>query len=507
MKLNQNRNFCIIRTKYLLTVLFPILAILTSPNAFGAIFSTTTYPPQPTENTKISIAAYFGYPDLCWSLNGVSISQINDTIFIYCETHDVAGPNTACPTEPISFYEILEIGPLQIGNYVIKAIEVFESSREIPDTVIIPFSVIPFGGMVLNVPNEFATIQDAIDNSICGDTILIGDGIFSGEGFKNIAPAGRSIVIKSINGPSNTIIDCEGSGRFMFMNTGEDSTTIISGLTINYMQRVYVSLASPTFENCHFVNGFAGAMLLKNSNAIIRDCVFLNNSSTMWDGGAIDGFNSAPEITNCLFEGNSAESAGGAIDISGIPNDTIIIRNCTFVNNSSANGSAIRTYRDVSIEGCIFAFNTGSAPITIMEDVEAKLPEISCTNIFGNEMGDWVGAIADQENINGNFATDPLFRNIEEGNFHIEFDSPCAPPNNNCGILIGALGNDCGDFDGDGRSTILDIVFLINYKYKNGASPQFISSADPNGDTIVNILDVVYLINFIYKDGPKPNCP
>ncbi|MCP4706018.1 MAG: hypothetical protein GY865_15575, partial [candidate division Zixibacteria bacterium] len=65
----------------------------------------------------------------------------------------------------------------------------------------------------------------------------------------------------------------------------------------------------------------------------------------------------------------------------------------------------------------------------------------------------------------------------------------------------------CGDPNNDGFVDILDIVFLINYKYKSGLAPEKLMSADVNNDTMVDILDIVYLINYKYKDGPEPNCP
>jgi len=62
-----------------------------------------------------------------------------------------------------------------------------------------------------------------------------------------------------------------------------------------------------------------------------------------------------------------------------------------------------------------------------------------------------------------------------------------------------------GDANGDYELNILDAVYIINWKYKDG--PQTITArwrADTNADLNVNILDVVYLINSLYKDGPKP---
>ncbi len=65
----------------------------------------------------------------------------------------------------------------------------------------------------------------------------------------------------------------------------------------------------------------------------------------------------------------------------------------------------------------------------------------------------------------------------------------------------------CGDPNHDELINILDIVFLINYKYKEGPAPEFMESSDVNNDTLINILDIVYLINFKYKSGPDPDCP
>ena len=61
-----------------------------------------------------------------------------------------------------------------------------------------------------------------------------------------------------------------------------------------------------------------------------------------------------------------------------------------------------------------------------------------------------------------------------------------------------------GDANKDGNVDILDIVFLISYKYKGGATPTIPELADPNNDCTIDILDIVFLINYKYKDGPIP---
>jgi hypothetical protein len=76
-----------------------------------------------------------------------------------------------------------------------------------------------------------------------------------------------------------------------------------------------------------------------------------------------------------------------------------------------------------------------------------------------------------------------------------------------CDFFNGGVKWGCGDTDSDGRLTILDLVFLIDFKYKNGPGPDVLEYGDVNNDSTIDILDVVHFINYLYKDGPLPQCP
>ena len=65
----------------------------------------------------------------------------------------------------------------------------------------------------------------------------------------------------------------------------------------------------------------------------------------------------------------------------------------------------------------------------------------------------------------------------------------------------------CGDVNSDGRINILDIIYLINLKYKDGPPPVVPQFGNINNDGSIDILDIIYLINYIYKEGPQPDCP
>ena len=67
-----------------------------------------------------------------------------------------------------------------------------------------------------------------------------------------------------------------------------------------------------------------------------------------------------------------------------------------------------------------------------------------------------------------------------------------------------------GDPTNDGTTNIADIVFIIDYVFKDGPAPDIAESADPNGDCTINVADAVYLVNFIFRDGSPPvypDCP
>lgn len=63
-----------------------------------------------------------------------------------------------------------------------------------------------------------------------------------------------------------------------------------------------------------------------------------------------------------------------------------------------------------------------------------------------------------------------------------------------------------GDASGDGQIDIADVIYLINYLYKGGPSPNPIEAGDANCDQIINSADVVYLINYLFISGPPPAC-
>jgi len=61
-----------------------------------------------------------------------------------------------------------------------------------------------------------------------------------------------------------------------------------------------------------------------------------------------------------------------------------------------------------------------------------------------------------------------------------------------------------GDANSDNILDMSDILFILNYLYKDGIAPASIEATDVNFDNKINILDVDYLIRYFYKQGPPP---
>ena len=136
-------------------------------------------------------------------------------------------------------------------------------------------------------------------------------------------------------------------------------------------------------------------------------------------------------------------------------------------------------------------------------------PSFSCSDLFGNAGGDWTDEIADQLGESGNITHDPEYCDTPSDDYRVQLTSPCAPANNDCGVLIGAMiaGCEdfvCGDANGSSEVDIDDVVYLIFYIFAGGQPPDPMAAGDPDCSGEVDIDDVVYLITYIFAGGPQP---
>lgn len=284
------------------------------------------------------------------------------------------------------------------------------------------------------------TIKAAVDSAARGDTLILADGIYQGEGNKNITLAEKAVRIQSESGnPENCIIDCGGSGTF-FSAAYRSFYNYIVGITIrNCAQAIYatwdsnVGVYNCIIENC---TGYAletskpaGSM---GGYISVHDCV-------------VRGVQVSPistrtsmNITGSLFYNNN-----GFIQL--VYQASCQVTRCTVVNCSGENG-LIRldnqwSQGSANVSKSIFAFNSG----TVVDPYVGIT--LGCCDVYGNTGGDFVGPLSGMEGVDGNFSADPRFCDIPSFDFSLEDCSPCLPGNHpdgyDCGSVIGALGVGC----------------------------------------------------------------
>jgi len=61
-----------------------------------------------------------------------------------------------------------------------------------------------------------------------------------------------------------------------------------------------------------------------------------------------------------------------------------------------------------------------------------------------------------------------------------------------------------GDANANGGVTISDVVYIVNYLFKDGPKPVPLETGDVNGNNECTIADAVYLVNYLFKDGNPP---
>ena len=61
-----------------------------------------------------------------------------------------------------------------------------------------------------------------------------------------------------------------------------------------------------------------------------------------------------------------------------------------------------------------------------------------------------------------------------------------------------------GDLISDGNIIVSDLVFLVSYLFRGGATPSCRDHADITSDSAVNVSDLTFLVNYLFRGGPFP---
>ena len=322
---------------------------------------------------------------------------------------------------------------------------------------------------VLEVPKDFATIQDAINFASFDDTIRVSAGTY----YENLVLSNKNVNILSIEGHQKTVID------------GGESGPVVSFVD-NYF--LNPSLIGFTIQNGFSDNG--GGIYSTSSSLILKNMMIKDNEATLNGGGSyfyqsISSFNGFQvNIINSIFldniaKGEGFEYGGGGIYCSAndlllnqvfVSNNTAYrgggimmsenaksrLTNVTIVNNSSSDtgGGVYTTNSSIGVVNSI-----------LWNDTPNEIDGTANVN-YSVIKGGWEGE--------GNINTNPLFcdyvSNVYpnlKGDYHLMPSSPAVGTGEN-GVNMGALGVGCVI---DRLETLSEIVPNNYYLHENYPNP------------------------------------
>jgi len=178
------------------------------------------------------------------------------------------------------------------------------------------------------VPDDYQTIQGAIDASNNGDSVIVRPGAY----VENIDFKGKAIQLKSEMGPEVTVIDGSQSGSVVHFQNNEGNDSILEGFTLtngsgtySYVKSVYAGggilcdVSSPTITGNVISENFTrhdggGIYCSSDSSPIISHNRVSENSADSGRGGGIACYESNAKITNNVIRNNKADNmVGGGI--------------------------------------------------------------------------------------------------------------------------------------------------------------------------------------------------
>jgi len=337
------------------------------------------------------------------------------------------------------------------------------------------------------VPDDFATIQEAIDAAVDGDTVIVRPGTYR----ENITFLGKAITVKSIDGPESTVIEGHERGHSVVtFDRDEDLDSVLDGYTLTNGEGtcrepdtfivlgggIYCYSSSPTIIN-NIISGngiwdypwlwddYGGGICCWSEynppmpcSPLIRNNIISNNFAI--DGGGIscDGDLCAPTITGNIITGNQACYGGGlSCSSEGIIANNIIARNIALGDG----GGIYLIHSSTEIENCTVSQNSAiDNGGGLYNDNQAHTPPPLITNtVFWNNSAPTSPEIESRNSLlisycdikggwpgTGNIDADPLFVDPGTGDLHLSYGSPCRDGGNrmHAGIFD-------TDFEGDPR--------------------------------------------------------
>lgn len=328
-------------------------------------------------------------------------------------------------------------------------------------------------GHIIHVPEEFASIQEAINVSVPGDTVLVNDGFYD----EQVNFLGKNIVVTSLyilDHDSVHIYNTEINRNYLDegvkLINGEGPSAQLAGFTISncLWKAVYCKNSSPWIRSNIIKGNKAFGIYLENSAATISDneihCYPELDMGGPYD--AIEVYNSGPVIERNLINGEDHNGNVYGINfdlgeymLPGVTTDVrenqiiggifgalpdnglaqlihhnIFIPGKTYMSgmNITECESNLKIYNNTVIAGDGIWIQGGNHPdirnnIVAYANTGIELWIDTATIAFNNVWDcDYLySGIPDQTGKNGNISVDPGFRDPAKGDFHFFCWSKC----------------------------------------------------------------------------------
>ena len=326
-------------------------------------------------------------------------------------------------------------------------------------------------GLVRRVPSRYATINQALDDSTPGDTVLVAPGVYDqyetrllsdGNLFSSVAFLKGGVALVSEVGAALTTLrmDATQAAPRVLKAFGETGTSLVSGFT--------VTGTVPTLAGMDY--GFS-------DRCVVRDCIFrdIGNGGV---GGALGGVKFDLEVYGCRFEninnnsGSAVNQTSGTIVIEDseflscrngaialrfddtFPHATnAIIRRCRFVDNVKTTGGGavfVNQYSTGLIEDCWFEGNSTAGVAGAISAGGSTANVVIRANTFVRNYANFVGAVRAGrpgiQVIGNTFFGNWTLQNNPDGGASVFFENGGVLENN---VIAGSSGDEAvGVFNG-----------------------------------------------------------
>ena len=263
---------------------------------------------------------------------------------------------------------------------------------------------VPDGCETLRVPEDFETIQAAVNAAVNSVTISVAPGSYAPFNFN-----GKRITVQSTSGATATTIDASRQNvSAVVFGIGASFDTTIRGFTIKTGDAgggggVFLNgdgtpagNCDGTIEDCRFIRGagnvgYGGGVYAEYGNIVVRRCVFDGLYAEHFHGAmgiAMTDYSSVPGmpgvgalIEDCEFR-NCQSWNNGALGIRGIQSTKAVLRRVLFTGNVSPfstgalltgspglDGTPTPAVLQLDIDRCVFTGNSGPFSAGISEGI------------------------------------------------------------------------------------------------------------------------------------------